>query len=83
MTCNFQGTSAFLFSLLAAFLGLVSFSLLEYNLIKATQKYLTIHRQINEMQLFDIQGFSNSEIRCSTILESKLALWLVLNVKAR
>lgn len=36
---------------LAAFLGLVSFSLLEYNLIKATQKYLTVRRQINEIQL--------------------------------
>jgi len=42
------------FSLLAAFLGLISFSLLEYNLIKATQKYLTVRRQINEMQLFNI-----------------------------
>ncbi len=42
------------FSQLAAFLGLISFSLLEYNLIKATQKYLTVRRQINEMQLFNI-----------------------------
>jgi hypothetical protein len=42
------------FSQLAAFLGLISFSLLEYNLIKATQKYLTIRRQINEIQLLNI-----------------------------
>jgi len=35
------------FSQLAAFLGLISFSLLEYNLIKATQIYLTVRLQIN------------------------------------
>lgn len=39
------------FSQLAAFLGLISFSLLEYNLIKATQKYLAIRHQIDETQL--------------------------------
>jgi len=38
------------FSQLAAFLGLVSFSLLEYNLIKATQKYLAEREKIREIQ---------------------------------
>ncbi len=38
------------FSQLAAFLGLISFSLLEYNLIKATQKYLVERKKIREIQ---------------------------------
>lgn len=38
------------FSQLAAFFGLISFSLLEYNLIKATQKYSLTRHQINVFQ---------------------------------